>query len=1130
MKKNYLVTVLTFMCIIGGVITGFAMKAENIDESGYLRFPAVSGDKIVFTAEDDLFVVSINGGIARRLTRAVGREAFAHFSPDGKWITFSGFYDGNEDVYVVSADGGEPERLTFHPDSDQVVGWTPDGSGVLFRSRRDSQFNDNYVYSISMEGGFPERVPVGLCSMLSYFPDGKQVVFNRFSREFRHWKRYLGGWQQDIWYGNFETKEFKKLTEYKGTDAFPMVWTGRIITTDIRTMDDSKQQNLRWANKIIFLSDRDGTANLFMMDIDGTNKKQITSFTDFDVRWPSIYGDNVVFMLGADIWITNLSLKEHHKVPIRLPSDRLRTRNRFEDPKKYITDFELSPDGIRMLIGSRGEVFTVPLRDNRIVNLTNTPGIREKYPSYSPDGQWIACFSDASKEEELVIIPTNGKNKSRQVSSGEICWHFPPRWSPDGKLIAFADKTQALFIINVKSGLKEKVDQSEVWEFTDYIFSPDSRWLAYAKYEVGEMRSVFLYDIKAKKIFRITTQETDDFNPVFDPNGKYLYFLSRRTYNPLIGSLDFETVMDKMTKPYLVILMKGERSPLLPSTEEGIESLEELEWQKKFQKFSGEEKGKKEIKIVIDTDGLGDRIAEFPVHAGHYGALSATEDKIFYLSRNTEGLQEESPFPYEEKDNPYILYFFNLKIEKEPKVFVRNIDAYNISKDGQKLVYAKNGDFYIVDSGNSVNEDNPKNKVDLSKWVLSVDPKAEWEQIFYESWRLQRDFYWASNMAGSDWDMLKKKYEILLPRISTRDDLNDLIGEMIAELATSHTYIWGGDIAYPERIGIGLLGADLARDPKSGYWIVKHIYRGDPWDQTLSSPLLQTHIDVKEGDYILAVDGFPTNKESNIYSFFVNKADVQVQLTVNNKPALEKSRDVVIKSLSGDRSLRYRDWVNQNRLKVEKATDGKVGYIHLPNMGGRGLAEFNRQYYSQLDKQGLIVDVRNNGGGFVSQLILERLGRKLWAFDQPRHGTTSKYPYRVLYGHMVAICNQRCGSDGDIFSRMFQKMKLGPLVGMPTWGGVIGIRGDKNFMDKGLMTQPEFAWWEMEHGWNVENVGIIPDYIVDNLPLDIEEGNDPQLDKAVELIMDMLAKQPMEIPEPPPFPDKAKEHWIPKQD
>jgi len=436
----------------------------------------------------------------------------------------------------------------------------------------------------------------------------------------------------------------------------------------------------------------------------------------------------------------------------------------------------------------------------------------------------------------------------------------------------------------------------------------------------------------------------------------------------------------------------------------------------------------------------------------------------------------------------------------------------------------KEKEFYIVDAGHPPGGDNDKKKVDLSRWVLKIHPKPEWKQIFYESWRLQRDFYWASNMTGVDWEMLRQKYEVLIPRLSTRNDLNDLIGEMIAELATSHTYIWGGDIAYPKRVNVGLLGADLEKDKNSGYWRIKHIYRGDVWKRKQTSSLLQSHPEIKVGEYILAVDGIPSDEEKNIYALFVNKADTQVLLTMNDSPDYENARDILVHTLAGDRNLRYRDWVHQNRLKVEKATDGKVGYIHLPNMGGRGLAEFNRQFYFQLDKQGMVIDVRNNGGGFVSQLILERLGRKLWACDQPRHGATFTYPYRVLHGHMVALCNQRCGSDGDIFSRVFQKRKLGPLVGMPTWGGVIGIRGDKRFMDRGLMTQPEFAWWEPEYGWNLENTGVTPDYIIDILPREMLQGLDPQLEKAIQLIMEKLENEPMGVPDPPPYPDRSKWH------
>ena len=1060
---------------------------------GYMNWPAIHGNTIVFTCEGDLWSVSADGGLARRLTQAEGNEYFAHFSPDGTQLAFTGEVDQCRDVYVMPVEGGPPERLTYHPWSEWVLGWMPDGKNILFRSMRNEPQYIYKLFTVSKDGGWPEALNLGEISLISFEPNGDRIAFNRFSREFRTWKRYRGGLAQDIWVGNPKTMQFEQVTDYKGTDAFPM-W---------------------WGDRIYFISDRDGTMNIYSMMPDGSDVKQHTFHDEYDVRWPSLGDGRIVYHNAGEIWLFDIASGRYAKVPIEVPSERLQERERFIEPSQYVTDFDLSPKNGRVAFCARGDLALVPVKEGRTIVLTATSGVREKNPTWSPDGKSIAYVSEATGEEEIYVQDIDGKSDPDQVTRGTTGWKFAPVWSPDGKKLAYADRSQTLYVVDRDSGRLTRADSSDYWEISQYAWSPDSRWLVYAKAENHHFQSIFLYDTQEARVVRVTDPYTNDTDPAWDPAGKYLYFLSDRTINPVLSQIVFDAIIDKTSKPYLVVLKKGEKSPFFPKEPDlEEEKADKGDEDKKDKKAEDEETPE----VEIDLDGLMDRVVEVPVDAGHYSELAAAEGKIFFRSRPSLGMAEGQR---READSQPLnsVHMFDLE-EKEDEEIISGIGGYRLSRDGKKIIYSRRHSFFVVDAGKGAG-DAKDAEVDMSKWHLKLDPRAEWQQIFNEGWRLQRDFYWAPDMAGIDWKGVRAKYAKLLPKIATRSDLNDLLGEMIAELSTSHTYIWGGDLGGGERIGIGLLGADIEPDKASGYYKITKIYNEEASSPDTYSPLMLSHSDIKEGDYILAVNGQPLKYPDNFYAAFLDLPDDEVQLTVNDRPTETGARDILIMTMGDDGRLRYLDWVRTNRDYVDSQTDGKVGYIHLPDMGTTGLVEFQRTFYPQLLKPGLIVDARYNGGGFVSDLILRRLSVKTIAYGKARKGKPYRYPDESVDAHIVALCNQHAGSDGDIFPRAFQLAGLGPVIGMPTWGGVVGIRMDKPFVDGGMMTIPEFAWWENK-GWTLENQGVVPDIRIDNLPADVIRGKDPQLDRAIKEVMDRLKRDPKGFPEIPPYPNKSK--------
>jgi tricorn protease len=1070
------------------MIAAGAWSASAADTPAYIRTPDIHGNRIVFAAEGDLWLVNDGGGIARRLTTHPGTETFPRFSPDGKWIAFTGEYDGNQDVFVIPAEGGEPRRLTWHPGPDQVVGWTPDGAKVLYRSRAENP-QAWELFAIKPDGSEPEKLPIGWAARIDIDPQTGMWVFNRVTSEGRTWKRYRGGMASDLWVGDPKKGDFKKIaTDFVGPQEFPMWHNGRIY----------------------FVCDQGGTGNLWSINPDGSDRKRLTDFKDWDARWPAMSREGkIAFTLGADLEVFNTADETVHKIDVQLPSDRPLTRSRYPDAAQTLTSFNISPKGDRLAVVTRGEIFTIPVKDGPTMPVTHGSAARERGASFSPDGKSLVYITDATGEEEIRTLDAWGRGEPKTVMpAGKSGYHYAPQWSPDGKWIAYGDEKQSLYIVSSAGGAVTKVDHSDQSPITDYAWSPDGRWLAYSKASRTDYNSLWIFDTKMSKLHSLTEGATNDFGPAWDPDGRYLYFLSSRATNPVLAENDANVIEIKNTVPFLVPLRKDVENPFaankgMPEVEAKSGTTPSAEDKKKSDK--SEDKSDKAAKpIEIDFDGIAGRYVQFPkVDRGNYGNIAATSKYVYFLSSPIDGMNEQAGL-FQENAPEATIYSYDLE-KKENKPFAEGVSDFALALKADKIaVMKKRGDIYVYDAGAKAGDASDA-KVSLSDVVVELDPKQEWAQIFHEAWRLERDFYWTPDMGGLDWKAIGDHYATLLPRLADRSDLTDLIGEMISELNTSHTYVFGGDPGVDvTHVSTGMLGVDVRREGAA--FKVTRIYHGDPADN-VRSPLREPGVDVKEGDYVLAVNHRPFEANLPFVAAFQDLANKDVVLTVNSRPSKDGAHDVVVKPLGNDNDLRYADWVRTNREYVAQKTGGKIGYIHLTDMQAAGMTEFNTWFYPQIDKQGLVVDVRWNHGGFVSEIILERLRRKIDAFGLSRGGNRNTYPFKTLNGPFVVVTNQFAGSDGDIFPAAVQIEKLAPVIGERSWGGVIGINGFRPLVDFGVLTEPEGAWNDPRQGWTIENHGVDPDIVVENQPSEVAKGVDAQLDRAIDEVLRLRGQE-----------------------
>lgn len=1057
-------------------------SAVQADEARLLRFPATNGTDVVFTYAGDLYKAPLSGGEAQRLTSHIGYEIFPRFSPDGKSIAFTGQYDGNTEVYLVSADGGEPKRLTYTSTNSRddlgdrmgpnnvTMTWTRDGKQIVYRNRIGDGF-EGKLWTVSKDGGMSEALPLPEGGFCCYSPDGKKLAYNRVFREFRSWKYYRGGMADDIWIYDSQAKKVTNITNNVAQDIFPM-WIGE---------------------EIFFASDRDMTMNLFVYNTKTGITEKVTNYTDYDVKFPSTDGTIIVYEQGGYLYKLDPKTRRSEKISITLNSDNVDARSEQKHVSDDLTAASLSADGKRVVVTARGEVFDVPVQKGVTRDITRTPGAHEREAEWAPDGKYIAYISDRTGETEVWLEAAEGGDPI-QLTKDNDTYIRSIQWSPDSKSILYTDRKNRVVTVDVASKTKKEILRNPESEFYDVSYSPDSQWLTYTKPAANQMSVVYIYNLKTGKEYPVTEKWYNSSEPVFSTDGKYLIFSSDRDFNPIYGRLEWNHVYTRMGGIYLVMLEKSTPSPFLPKDENvGEEKSETAD--KKEGKEATVSQG---VTVRIDTEDMLGRIVKLPLGTNNYRNFYSDGKTVWYWGNGGT-------------------HAFDLDKQKDELVAE---GAYmDVTSGSEKALFLKGNTLYVT--GLPKTKTALTDAVDLSDMVATIDYPQEWAQIFDEAWRAYRDGFYLENMHGVDWKAIKAKYECLLPYAKTRLDLNYIISEMIGELACGHAYVNPGDYKQIKRISMGLLGAELSRD-KSGYYRIEKIIPGAPYSQKLRSPLTEPGMDIQEGDYITAIDGVSTTSVDNIYKLLVGKADVLTELTVN-KQAVKGGRKVVVTPISDEYPLYHYNWVQKNLKRVEEATNGRVGYIYIPDMGPEGLNEFARYFYPQLDKEALIIDDRANGGGNVSPMIIERLLRKPYRMTMSRTSTmTGTIPDATQYGPKVLLINKYSASDGDLFPWSFKANQLGTVIGTRTWGGIVGISGSLPYMDGTDIRVPFFTNYDAKTGqWIVENHGVDPDILLDNDPIQEQAGVDQQLEKAIEVVLEQLKdRKPLPgVPAPRTFKD-----------
>ena len=1080
------IRVLLFALLLAGMLPA---------ETRLLRFPDIHGDRVVFTYGGDLWTAPVSGGNATRLTAHPGLELFAKFSPDGQWIAFTGQYDGDEQVYVIPAAGGVPKQLTFYPArgplpdrwgyDNQVYGWTPDGAYVVFRSLRDAwTYSDCRLFKVPVKGGLPEPLPMPVSGAGDLSPDGKKIVYSPLFRDFRTWKRYEGGWAQKLFIFDLATKDLQPVSPSPRTERDPM-WIG---------------------DRIYFASDRTGKMNLYEFDPASKRTRQITHYADWDVRWPS-RGDKsqIIYELDGQLWVLDVkSAAKPRKIPITVPTDGLASRPAQVSAAAQIEGFGLSPKGERALFVARGDVFTAPIEKGAVRNLTRSSGAHDKAAAWSPDGRQIVFISDRSGEEELYLVNQDGAGTVEQLTQGGKAMRYRPRWSPDGKRIAFSDKDGKLYVLKLEDKSVVEVDDEPRGQLLDYEWSPDSMWIAYSR-TAGAVRrrSIHIWGAGDNQSRRVFDSLWDTSSPAWDPDGNYLYYFSEREFAPLLSNIEWNYAGARNRGIFALALRKDAKNPFGPESDEvALDSKEKKE----------EEKKTAAPLVKIDFDGLAARTIRVPIQPGNYFGLSATKGHLLYV-------RSGSAYYGRDSDARSALVIFAVKDRKE-SVLAEEVTGYAVSQDGNKVLIRQGQNFHLMDAKPGTTAKKPVSTAGL---IVDRIPRQEWTQIFNEVWRRYRDFFYVKNMHGYDWEKLRVQYAPWLEYLEHRSDLNYVIGEMISELNVGHAYIAGGDANLPQRPRVALPGARFQLDAAAGRYRIAKIFAGHNEEPIYRSPLTEVGVDARVGDYVLAIDGVDLPANVNPYSLLRGKAGSPVKLTLNAAPDLKGARDVLFQPIASESDLIYLEMVTRNRQRVESMTGGRVGYLHLPNMGAEGIREFIKYFYGQLDKEGLVIDVRSNGGGNVSQMLIERLRRVLLGVTFPRASDyPTTYPGTVFHGHLVCLLNETSASDGDIFPAMFRKAGLGPLIGKRSWGGVVGITNRGNLIDGGQVNVPEFGFASPEGEWIIEGRGVDPDIVVENDPKSVIEGRDPQLERGVEEVMKRIQANPKKLPPRPPDPVKTK--------
>lgn len=1085
-----------------------AVTAPLSAQTKLLRFPDIHDNRIVFTYGGDLWLVNAAGGTATRLTAHPGVELFAKFSPDGKWIAFTGQYDGDEQVYVMPADGGEPKQLTFYPAQgplpprwgydNQVYGWSNDGHYVIYRSMRDSRAHPlTRLYRVPLDGGPSEPLPMPVSGAGSFSPGGNQIAYSPQARDFRTEKRYSGGEANKLYIFDTETHAAKLISEGPRASRDPM-WIGQEIYYD---------------------SDRDGHFNIYAYDTASGKTRQITQYTLWDVRWPSSdRRQRIVYELNGELQILDVKTAKSTPISVRVPNDGVNRRPSYVSAANLIEQVELSPKGERVLFAARGDIFSAPVEKGPTRNLTHSPGAHDKWPAWSPDGSKVSFLSDSSGEEEVYVVAQDGSSPPEKITSGGQAFRYDPKWSPDSAHIAFSDKDGRLWLVSLKDHTTQEIAHSTEGEIRDYAWSPGGGYLAFSINDSRFYSSLYIWSMKESKLRQVTSGLFNEDTPVWHPGGDYLYFMASHEFQPQLSRIEFDFATNRTRGIFVMALRKDVKNPFPPESDEvTIKDAASKDSDKEKDKDKGKDDKDKKAEEPkdggIDFDGLDQRVARVPLVAENYFGLAVTGDALIYAVA-PEGYYGRSAAV------KTTLRIFTFKDRKENKL-VEDIGGFAVSRDGSKVIVKQEQSWNVYDA--TASGATTKKTVSTAGLMLEKNPVAEWNDIFNEVWRRYRDFFYAPNMHGYAWEALRQRYSQLLPYVAHRTDLNYVISEMISELTVQHAYIDGGDVQIPPRPHAGLPGARFEVDAKSGRYRIARIFRGQNEEDVYRSPLTEIGVDAQVGDYVLAINGEDVTAKDDIYKFLRHAGDAPVILMLNSSPSLTGARKVTYKPLGSETNLLYLDWVEQNRRHVDELSHGRIGYMHLPDMGENGIREFIKWYYPQLRKEALLIDDRANGGGNISRMVIQRLTRTMLGLTYARTAVTPfPYPESVFIGPKAVLLDENAGSDGDIFPWMFRTAKLGPLIGERSWGGVVGITSHGQLIDGGDVNVPEFAYATAEGQWAVEGHGVDPDIVVANDPKSVIEGHDPQLERGVAELLRALERSNPKLPEHAPYPVKLK--------
>ncbi|MGB0513272.1 MAG: S41 family peptidase [Wenzhouxiangellaceae bacterium] len=1073
--------------VLTSTMVATTVPAQSDDDTRMLRYPDIHDDQVVFSYAGDLWSAPIDGDApARRLTSHPGLELYPRFSPDGQSIAFTGQYRGDEQVYVIPATGGEPRQLTFYPapgplparwgTDHQVFGWTPDGQAVLFRSGRD-EFDDRRLYRVAVDGGLPVALPMPRAGSGDYSPDGRRILYSPLFRDFRTWKRYQGGWAQNLFIYDLQRDEARQVTEHVRTERDP-VWLEA---------------------GLFYVSDRDGTLELFQYDEDSGEHRQLTDNDTWDIKWASGDGTRrIVYEIAGRLGVYDTATGSARQLRIRVPDDGVRTIARRIEVGDQIEDFDIAPDGKRMLATARGDVFTLPVEHGVTRNLTRRGDAHDREAAWSPDGRHVAFISDRGGEEQLYVVPHDG-GEARALTDDLEVRLYDLAWSPDSKRIAMHDHTGRIHVVDLDGGRKVIAD-SPYEVAADYAWSPDSRWLAWSRRDDNGTPSLFVWSSDDDRVTRLGDGFFAAYSPVFSVDGTHLFFLGDRGFAPQIGSFEWNYVVDRETGIFAYALTSDAPNPFAPRNDETEPKRDE-----DGDDNEGEDQNDKNDdsrRVAIEFDGLDARAIRVPIESDNILGIEVTKSHLLYATGGAFYYGRQS-------DAPVTLKSFDLDT-RESKTLAENISGLAVSADEKYALIRQNGGFRRIALGGNGDGD----RISTANMIVERAPATEWAVAFDEVWRRFRDYFYVPNMHGYDWEVLRARYRPLVEHVSTREDLNYLMGEMIAELNVGHAYVSGGDLQAPDRSSVALLGAHFEADDRNGRYRIAHILPGHNQEPKYRSPLTEVGVDVEPGDYVLAIDGQPLTTAINPYALLTDRGAQPVELLVNDSPDTDGARRVLVEPIDDESALVYLEWVEQNRAHVERRTDGRVGYLHIPDMGANGIYEFIKWYYPQLRKHGLIVDVRGNGGGNVSSMILQRLMKRPLAFGYQAHSQwQDTYPSQAFIGPMVSLISETSASDGDIFPYFFREAGLGPLIGKRTWGGVVGITGRGSLIDGGQVFVPEFGLGQPGEGWIIEGRGVAPDIEVQNDPA---SEVDAQLERGIaEVIQRIEREAPRFLPKPP---------------